>query len=173
MGHFGRTFLLMNEENLFSVKDWTHTNYLLTSMFCSRYWTALICDRIQRSLRKPWLNGKNCSSCECPCDLVRVPILGNSSVFCIVTFYKAYVFCYFVVFLWRTKPRLVYMYSGYIIETQEKHQKWSRFVETAFPAHFIPCVSFDAWHSFLQGCDVASLMFWITIFSVRFIMICT
>ena len=119
MGHFGRTFLLMNEETLFSVKDGTHVNLLLTSLFCSKYWTALICDRIQRSFRKPWLNGKNCSSCECPCDLVRVPILGNCSVFCIVTFYKTYVFCHCVVFLWRSKSRLVS--SRYIVETQENH----------------------------------------------------
>ena len=94
-------------------------------------------------------------------------------LFCLLHSYilYAYVFCHCVVFLWRSKSRLVN--SRYIVETQENDQKLSRFVETAFSAHFIPWVSFDAWHSFLQVCDVASLMFWITIFSVQFIMICT
>ena len=46
-------------------------NFLLTSLFCFRYWTALLWDRIQRSLRKLWLNGKNC--------LVNAPVTSCGS----------------------------------------------------------------------------------------------
>ena len=96
----------MLSQNLDARLFWRKSSYKLVanSLFCSRYWTALICDRIQRSFRKSWLNGKNWSSCECPCDLVRVPILGNCSVFCIDTFYKTYVFCnWSVIFFWEVQ----------------------------------------------------------------------
>ena len=124
-------------------------------LFCSRYWTALICDRIQRSLRKPWLNGKNCSSCERTCEIVRVSMLGNRSVFCIVAVYKAYIFfCRCVVFLWRTKSRLAN--SRYIIETPEEDQKWSRFVETAHSLLVFWCLA--QLPAGLCGCVVSDVL---------------
>ena len=105
---------------------------------------------------------------------MRVSILGNSSVFCIFTFSKAYAFCYFVVFLWRTKSRLV----NWVLSLYHRNiSKRPEIVSICRKCLSCPFHSLRVFWCFAQlpwmWCVICNNEFWITIFSVQFIMICT